>query len=137
MPNIVHFTKIEKIQVSELPKIYMVDSSSCKISANVNFTKINNLAGLIGAKVEDVEENGQKVYTTTVTFHTCDKTPVRMKRQAFRLTAVDGSQFLVGTDIRPYPIVKESNPFPEKAGDNVLKTVTITWKAPCPMLSIL
>ena len=34
-------------------------------------------------------------------------------------------------------VVKEDNPYPEKAVDPMTKTVTITWKSPYPPLLII
>lgn len=137
MTKLVHIIKIEQIQASELSGLVVIQKSSCKLPASVNFCEIEDVRGLIGAKIEDEEQNGQKVYTTTVTLQTKEKTPGDRFRLAFRLTSIDGTQFLVGTDSRPYPVIKENNAFPEKPGDSDLKTVTITWKAPLPMLTIL
>lgn len=137
MTKLLHFIKIEQIQASGLSGLVIIPNASCKLPVSVNFCEIENIRGLVGAKVEDEEQHGQKVYTTTVTFQTEEKSPGDRFRLAYRLTSVDGTQFLVGTDSRPFPIIKENNPFPEKPGDSVLKTVTITWKAPIPMLTIL
>ena len=126
MTKLVHIIKIEQIQASELLGLIIIKNASCKLPQGVNFSEI-----------EDEEQHGQKVYTTTVTFQTGNKTPGDKVRQAYRLTSIDGTQFLVGTYSRPYAICKENNAFPEKPGDSDLKTVTITWKAPLPMLTIL
>lgn len=137
MIRLVHVNKIEKIAAVDLGNVTKTSDSSCKLLPNVNFASINNIYGLIAVKMENAVENGNQVYTTTVTYNTSDKKPGGRQRLAFRLTSVHGTQFLVGTNERPYPVVKESNPFPAAAGDTVLKTVTITWKAPMPMLRIL
>ena len=60
-----------------------------------------------------------------------------VRQAAFRLTSVDGKRYMIGTDSRPYPIIRERNPFPEKPVDSSLKTVTITWKSLMPMLLIV
>ncbi|MGX8697961.1 MAG: hypothetical protein ACSW8D_16395, partial [Prevotella sp.] len=91
----------------------------------------------VGVTIEDSYENNQKVYTTTATFNTCDKQPMTVRQAAFRLTSVDGKRYMIGTDSRPYPIIRERNPFPEKPVDSSLKTVTITWKSLMPMLLIV
>lgn len=137
MTKLDHIVKIEQIQVSELSGLVFVKNASCKLPVGVNFCEIEDIRGLIGTKIEDDEQDGQKVYTTTVTFQTKEKTPGDRVRLAFRLTSIDGTQFLVGTDSRPYPVIKENNAFPEKPGDSDMKTVTITWKATLPMLTIL
>lgn len=137
MRKLVHIYKIEQAFCNELLAMTIIRKSSCKLPLGVNFCEIEEISGLVGAKIEDEEVNGQKVFTSTVTFQTYCKETFQGKRCAFRLTSIDGTQFLVGTYSRPYPIIKENNAFPEKPGDSDMKTVTITWKAPLPMLTIL
>lgn len=137
MTKLVHINKIEFIRSSELSGLIRVTNSSCRIPSDVNFTEINEIVNLVGVKMEDESQKGETVYTTTVTFQTKRKDVVRWKRIAFRLTSIDGNQFLVGTGSRPYPVVKENNTFPEKPGDSTLKTVTITWRSLLPMLYIV
>lgn len=137
MTKLVHIHKIEFIDSSDLSGMKILTQHSCRIPNGVNFCEIESLSGLVGAKTEDTMDDGEKVYTTTVTFQMKCKMPTEERRVAFRLTSIDGNQFLVGTDIRPYPVIKENNPYPEKPGDSVLKQVTVTWKSPYPMLLIL
>lgn len=110
--------------------------ASCRITREPNFEEIN-IWELVGVNIEDSYENNQKVYTTTATFQTCDKEPITERQLAFRVTSMNGQRFLIGTNARPYPIIKERNPFPEKPTDSAMKTVTITWKAIYPMLRIV
>ncbi len=135
MNRSVHIVKVEIASCEDLGGVEMVASSSCRLSGNVNFAEINILEQA-EASITDAIENKERVYTTTLTYHTCDKTPTTDTHKVFRLTTIDGTQFLVGTHARPYAIIKESNPFPRKPGDNILKIVTVTWKALTPMLYI-
>lgn len=135
MTKLVHILKIESAPSGFLSAMSVVDGESCIIPA-VHFTEIE-IHDVVGVKISDEYENNQKIYTTTATFRTARKTPVAMRRQVFRLTSMDGKRFLLGTSDRPYPVVKEENPFPEKPVDGMLKTVTITWKSVLPLLSII
>ena len=65
------------------------------------------------------------------------KNPQMWRRKAFRMTAIDGKKYLVGTGARPFPVIKESNPYPDKATGSTLMTVTVTWKSLHGMLRIL
>ena len=114
----------------------MLSLHSCSVPSSVEFAEINTV-GLVDVKMDDSIENKEKVYTSVVSFQTPNKTPAGVSRLAFRLTTIDGNRFLLGTSERPYPIIKESNPFPGKVGDSTLKSVTITWKSPCPLLYIV
>ena len=136
MSKFVHVIKIEMAEACTLENLQLVGESSCRFKSQVGFSEIS-INELVGVTVEDSYENNQKIYTTTATFQTCDKKPLTARQVAFRLTSIDGSQYMIGTSSRPYPIIKERNPFPEKPADTTLKTVTITWKSLLPMLLIV
>ena len=136
MSKLVHVNKIEIADACTLGGIQIVGESSCRIKTQPSFSEIC-IRELVGVTIEDSYENNQKVYTTTATFNTYDKQPMTVRQAAFRLTSVDGKSYMIGTDSRPYPIIKEKNPFPEKHTDSTLKTVTVTWKSLMPMLLII
>ena len=132
----VHINKIEFTRTENLTPLKIVDNVSCIFTREVDFTKID-IQELVGVNIEDSYENNQKVYTTTATFTTRCKEPFYNRCLAFRLSSVDGKRYLIGTNGRPYPIIKEKNPFPEKVPDSSMKIITITWKSTFPMLLII
>lgn len=135
MTNLVHILKIECVSSASLDGMLVIDKNKCRIPT-VTFSKIDIL-DMVGVKVTDAYEDNQRIYTTTATFKTCDKRPSDLRGMAFCLTSKTGAQFMIGTGSRPYPVVKEDNPYPEKAVDPMTKTVTITWKSPYPPLLII
>ena len=136
MSHVIHITKIESTPSPSLSGMKMVSFDSCRLPFGVVFTSINTV-GLVDVKMEDSLEDNQKIFTTVVTFQTPDKVPSKKSRLSFRLTSANGSQYLVGSYARPYAIIKETNPIPGKAGDSIMKTVTVTWKSSSPMLYIV
>lgn len=135
MSDLVHIVKIEMAEAGVLSSMLITSPSSCHFRIMPDFQEID-IQELVGVKIEDTCENNQKVFTTTATFYTKDKTPMSSRQKCFRLTSVSGQQYIIGTAQRPYPIIKENNAFPEKPADSTLKQVTITWKAPHPMLQV-
>lgn len=119
-----------------LSYLKIVSDISCRFTHNVSFEEIC-INEVVGVTIEDSYENNQKVYTTTAIFQTCDKLPITKRHLSFRLTGIDGKRYMIGTNSRPFPIIKENNPYPEKVTDSSLKTVTITWKSMLPMLLIV
>ena len=136
MFNLVHINKIEFVRVEELLPLVLLDDVSCRFKREPFFFELD-LWELVGVTIEDSYENNQKIYTTTAVFSTRCKEPLTDNRLAFRVTSVSGMQYLIGTNERPYPVIKEKNPYPEKPADSTLKSVTITWKAKYPMLRIV
>lgn len=136
MSNLVHINKVEFARIAEVLSMQLVSHASCRFKSFVNFKPIC-IEGLASVRIEDASENNQIVYTTSLSFRTKDKTPMAERKLAFRLTSVNGAQFIIGLPYRPYPIIKENNPYPDKPGDDTLKTVQVTWKSLHPMLFLV
>lgn len=125
---------------------------SVKIVKTVDYTFNTQLAGMRAASVRavrlpaDVEwhgvsikpypsmvsstkaEDNNRVVTTTLKLFTPDDLHIRRRHLVFRVTLVDGRQFLIGSDLRPYPVVDIIENCPDAVTDNQLNEVTITYK---------
>ena len=135
MAKLVHIIRIEEIDTSKLYDMEVLGPHLCRLKSNVNFKKIN-ICGLVEVTEEDNYENNEQTWTTTIKYTTKDKKTKGNRRKAYRLTSVDGTVFIVGTYERPYPVEKESNPYPSKETGSTLRTVTVTWKAPYGLLYV-
>lgn len=128
--------KIEVCDSSALLDALVLSEKDCFLTRDVNFTEVNAF-GNIQVSDDSNYENNELVWTTTITYKAKSKNPQMWRRKAFRMTAIDGKKYLVGTGERPFPVIKESNPYPDKATGSTLMTVTITWKSLHGMLRIL
>ena len=81
-------------------------------------------------------ENNEEIRNTVLEFKTCHYGDAVPRRQVFRLTSADGTLFLLGTHERPYPVIKQSLPYP-KGQDSQLRTVTVTLKSRFGLLRIV
>lgn len=135
MSRLIHVKKIEMAGEGDPLPVKITSETSCLFTGEVYFSPVE-LHELVGVEVEDAYENNQRIYTTTATFTTSCKKPLAGRRAAFRLTSISGERYLIGTGSRPFPVIKEKNPFPRKPADTTLKTVTITWRSTLPMLLI-
>lgn len=131
-----YIKKIEWAHASDLQGMTIASDDSCKLPANVTFHEID-IWELVGAKVETNMENNQLTQSVTITFKTKNSQPMRMRGKVYRLTDMEGGQYLLGTWQRPYCVWKESASRPEKPTDSTLKTVTITLKSLHPLLTII
>lgn len=77
---------------------------------------------IITEKVEDKNT----IYTATLKFLTPCTVDSREKR-VFRLTRADGKQLLMGSDWRPYCMISVTENMPDRATDNQLNEVTVTF----------
>ncbi len=123
------------IEAISLSGMKIVSPVSCRFENVPQFTEINTKS-IADVRIEDVVENNIRKFTTTLQFSTCDKTPSTSRRLAYRLTTVDNSTYIIGTSSRPYPVSTESNPFPDKPTESILKKVTVKWTSVYPMLKV-
>lgn len=92
--------------------------------------------GLVTAEVEDAQENGVRTWTTRITAVLPARPAPWRNPVAFRLTAADGTQYLVGLSESPYPAVTFKDTHPDKAATRCACVLTVTWHAACPMLEL-
>lgn len=136
MSKLVHVISIGIADIKSLESAIIVYGNTVHFKTRPLYEEIP-VQDLVGVKIEDNYENNQKIYTTTATFLSHGSEPMDGRQACFLLRSVSGQSFLIGTHERPYPIIKETDNFPEKPADSSLKRVTVTWKAPCPMLRII
>lgn len=102
---------------------------------NVNFTEVNTY-GLIDVREEGETKDHQMMYTVTITYQTHDRTLPDFRHNSFRLTSLNGKQYLLGSHERPYPTVKKSTPTPSKPSESTLTTVVVSLLSSAPLLYI-
>jgi len=93
------------------------------------------LATLASVEVTEDIENGLRQFTTKVTAALRCHYEVPTVPVALVLTLTDGSQLIVGTASRPFPVVTVTVTRPDKASSQSCETLTATWTAPTPALS--
>lgn len=128
--------KIEQADCKDLSVMEVAGERQCHFMSDVNFTEINTFGNIQVSEDSDYQNN-ERIWTITVTYKQKCKLPTGARRKAYRLTRLDGTQFVVGTYDRPFPVIKESNPYPDKVTGTTLMTVTITWKSKHGMLEII
>lgn len=95
------------------------------------------LDGLASCEVSEAIEDGTRVTTIRLTAHTTEDFHVDNRRLCWRITTVDGRQFLIGLDEQPWPVVTVADAYPDKATDRSGKTVTVTWTTRLGLLEII
>ena len=95
------------------------------------------LDGLAQVEVSEAVEDGSRLTTVRLTAHTTEDWHVDNRRLCWRVTTVDGRQYLIGLDEQPWPVVTVADAYPDKATDRSGKTVTVTWTTPLGLLQII
>lgn len=70
-------------------------------------------------------EDKNTVWTTTLTFRTCEDRFDR-KHPCYMVTLANGKRLLVGSSERPYPVTVTSETMPDNLTDSQLQEVTVT-----------
>ncbi len=128
--------KVESIPVGNLSGMKIVSSDECRFDDEPQFTEIN-IRLLADVRVSDSLDGNVRKFTTVLTFSVCDHSPSFSRRLAYRLTAADGTQFMIGTNKRPYAITTENIPFPDSPTESLLKKITVKWTSAYPMLKVV
>lgn len=127
--------KVEFASAVSLSSMEIVAPAKCKFKSEPSFTEIN-INELADVKIEDSLENNQKIFTSILSFKTCARDPLADRRLVYRLTAADGTQYILGSKSRPFPITTEENPFPSNPTESSLKKVTVKWQSIFPLLTV-
>lgn len=76
--------------------------------------------------IEEKTEDKVVIRTATLKFYTCQDI-IGRKILSFRVKTLGGGYLLIGTNRRPYPVVKVTMSYPDKPSDNQWNEVTVTW----------
>lgn len=119
---------VERTECANLKKLVKVAPSIVRIPKDIIWEKVTTRPhpSLVISEKLDSKES---IYTATVKFFTCQKLDSG-KKYAYRLRALDGHSFLVGTNKRPFPVFSIQINYPDKPSENQWNEVTITWSTP-------
>ncbi len=94
------------------------------------------LDGMAACEASETIEDGSRLTTIRLTAHTTEDFQVDGRRLCWRITTVEGAQYLIGLDEQPWPVTTVVDTFPDKATDRSGKTITVTWTTPLGLLRI-
>ena len=94
------------------------------------------LDGLAECEASESLENGSRVTTVKLTAHTTEDFHVDDRRLCWRITTVNGTQYIIGLDEQPWPVTTIVDTYPDKATDRSGKTVTVTWTTALGLLRV-
>lgn len=121
--------KIEYCNAAELDSAIIVKGRGIAESEHINFIELC-IEPFASMQVNSDFDNNNEIFETVVTAKAHSRLPDRAVKLAFRVTAVSGERYIVGSTGTPYPLVKQTENFPENVADSQLNTVEITWKSP-------
>ena len=130
-----NINKVEYIETKGLNGIVLISNHEVCLQYWRNFKELC-IVGLASVEVSQTIEYGSRLNSIKMEAHTTEDFHVDHRRLAWRVTTVEGRQFLIGIKEQPYPITTVADSYPDKATDRSGKTITVTWKTPLEMLEI-
>lgn len=128
--------KVEFIETRYLKNMVLLGNHEVSLQYWRNFIDLC-LVGLASVDVSQNVENGSRLTTVKLTAHTTDDFHVDHRRLAWRVTTVDGKQYLIGINEQPFPVTTVADNFPDKATERSGKTVTVNWQTNLDLLKIM
>lgn len=101
------------------------DGMAAFVPDYVRWTRIG-LSGIARMEVTDSAENGVRRFTTTLQA-VVDERPAPVREpQAFLAVGAEGRAYLVGSGVRPMPLVTVQDIHPDRTSERAACTLTIT-----------
>ncbi len=127
--------KVEFIETRYLKNMVLLGNHAVSLQYWRNFIDLC-LVGLASVDVSQNVENGSRLTTVKLTAHTTDDFHVDHRRLAWRVTTVDGKQYLIGINEQPFPVTTVSDNYPDKSTEPSGKIITVSWQTPLDLLEI-
>lgn len=106
--------KVECIEAYHLQHSDIIADRGVWLNVYQQFSPISTI-GLSSVEISDKIENKQRIFTTKLTMFRSKKLLPGAKKLCFKVTTVTGSQFLIGSSEKPYPVIQNEETFPSEA----------------------
>lgn len=130
-----NINRVEFIETRYLSNIMLLSNSEVTLQYWRNFNELC-LVGLADIEISQAIDNGSCLTTVRLTARTTSDFDVNHRRLAWRVTTVEGDQFLIGTTEQPFPVTTVANDFPDKPTSPSGKKVTVSWQTQLNILKI-
>ena len=120
-----HIIRVEMIPATAL-NILDIDADIVQLLGLPDFSEVN-IRKPAALSISTEKRDGALVSTATLTFHTCESILQKGDRYAFLATSADGTRYLIGRAVRPYPVVATSKSLAADFTSSQLTQVTVSW----------
>lgn len=127
MLQILHnITNIKSVDPATLSGCLFMRDHRVAVPVNLNASQLP-LIGLADCTVTTKIENKTLIYTTTLTATLWGNPEIAGQRRAFVLETIDGTSYLLGTDLHPYPLAQITENLPGNANDPSIVTLKVEY----------
>lgn len=127
MDLIRYINKVEVIDAEYLASSTFF-SKGVKLDDALTFVPLC-MIGLATFEISEKVESKNRLFHHSLKAKLSERIDVGNRKLCFRLTAVDGTQYMMGSDSRPYPLVFQDESHPSDAGQSCAVILDVTWKS--------
>jgi len=136
-----HISKVECCNSIHLAQVISsIEHRIALCQTYIPFIEIETV-GLSSLTSEEDVSNGTRIHKNTLKATLCSYLIQNESNAeqplAFRLTDVEGRQYLLGNINRPYPLVTQSLSCPDKSNEKSVITLTVEMQGNMPLLEII
>lgn len=136
MAYIKNIIKIEVTEAENLKSVVFPARHLCILPQDVEFRQIH-CKNPSSCEISDKVESKVRIFTSKLTFKSCEQIDCDGLPLAYRVTTADGCRYLIGRDHRPFPVLTRSELMPSSHTDSSLITYTVTWSDTIKPLQII
>lgn len=136
MAYIKNIIKIEVTEAENLKSVIFPARHLCILPQDVEFRQIQ-VKNPSSCEISDKIESKVRIFTSKLTFKSCEQIDSDGIPLAYRITTADGCRYLIGRDHRPFPVLTRSELMPSSHSDSSLITYTVTWSDVIKPLQII
>ena len=122
-----YINKVEVIDAGQLASSTFF-GKGVKLADALTFVPLCTI-GLATFEISEKGESKNRVFHHSLKAKLSERIDVGNRKLCFRLTAVDGTQYMMGSDSRPYPLVFQDESHPSDAGQSCAVILDVTWKS--------
>lgn len=127
MAKITYINKVEIIEASQLASSTFL-SKGVYLQNNLEWVSLC-LVGLASWEISEKVEGKSRIYHHSLKAKLSERVEVDNHKWCFRLTAVDGSEYILGNDSRPYPMVQQEEAHPSEMASSCAVMLEVSWRS--------
>lgn len=125
MAYIKNIIKVELTEAKNLEGLIYPERDKCIIPSDISFRLIQ-CKNPSSCEITDKIESKVRIFTSKLTFKSCEQLKPSWGQFAYRITTADGCQYLIGRNHRPYPVISISETMPSSRTESSITTYTVT-----------
>ena len=126
MAYIKNIIKVEITEAENLKSVVFPMDQRCIVPSDANFRPIQCKVPS-SCEISDKVESKVRIFTSKLTFKSCEQIDPNYRPLAFRITTADGCRYLIGNEHRPFPVLSRTENMPGSHTDSSLITYVATW----------